>query len=85
MLVGLGCSPDRVSEALVAGLEHWGDELGGVVEGWVRYVQSDQGSSLVAPGFFVARRLSQGIEAPEVEVDETRAAIEAAFERLVRR
>lgn len=70
-LKGLGCSRKRAEEGAAAALGGGWDaeKLLAEVLAWELYCESERGSSLTAPGFFVAARISDLQEAPYVEVE----------------
>ena len=94
LLLRLGCSPQvaitAIDACLAAGWEP--DEVCGETEAWFDYCRSPLGRGIRSPGFLVARRLREGVTAPEVPGEssveraerETRRYLEEQWSRIVR-
>lgn len=87
LLEGAGVPSERarpvIAGALAAGWD--GATCYECVAGWLDYAASDKGASIKAPGFLALSRLQAKHMPPAGEdPDPTRAAIEAAYKRVVR-
>ena len=90
VLVGMGCSPAAARAGLLEARGKGGasEEIKVRVEGWRTYCGSAKGSTIRAPGFLTARRVGQGLDAPqgvgETRDEESARYVEEMLDRIVR-
>ena len=80
ILLEMGCSPAMAEAGLGRAIEG-GAEAGEIetrLAGWRGYCASEMGRSVRAPGFLTAKRVGQGVDAPELAA-ETRDAVAAHY------